>query len=220
VTPARGSPAKPVPTFWPYAVDVRAAESLTAWHAKTVERFGGVDLLFVNTGGPSPGTALSFDDEGWQSGFGSSGLECCKDDSAGLRFHEGAAAARLSCRRRPVRSPFRISRCRTCSDRAWSALSKTLASELASDGIRVNHLLPGRIDTDRVRQLDAIRASQTNTSPDEQRLPARAIRSAGADRRMSLTAAVFLFSDAARYITGAHPCRSMAASSAARSDSA
>ena len=51
------------------SVDVRSAESIAAWYAKTVEQFGGVDLLFVNAGGPPAGTALSFDDATWQGTF-------------------------------------------------------------------------------------------------------------------------------------------------------
>ena len=37
------------------AVDVRSADSLAAWHARTIEKFGGVDLLYVNAGGPPAG---------------------------------------------------------------------------------------------------------------------------------------------------------------------
>ena len=51
------------------SVDVRSAESITAWHAKTMEKFGGVDLLFVNAGGPPAGPTLSFDDAAWTSAF-------------------------------------------------------------------------------------------------------------------------------------------------------
>ena len=51
------------------AVDVRSAESLTSWHRQTIEKFGGLDLLFANSGGPPAGTALSFDDEAWKNAF-------------------------------------------------------------------------------------------------------------------------------------------------------
>jgi len=86
-----------------------------------------------------------------------------------------------------------------------SALSKTLSNELAPDKIRVNHLIPGRLDTDRVRELDTIRAKHAGTTVDEQRenysksIP---LGRYGTPEEFA-QAAVFLFSDAARYITGA-----------------
>jgi 3-oxoacyl-[acyl-carrier protein] reductase len=85
------------------------------------------------------------------------------------------------------------------------ALSKTLSNELAADGIRVNHLMPGRIDTDRVRELDTIRAKATGGTADTVK--------EGWAKQIPLgrygiaeeygSAAVFLFSNASRYITGA-----------------
>ena len=69
----------------------------------------------------------------------------------------------------------------------------------------MNHLLPGRIDTDRIRELDDIRAKATGTSADEVKTTYAKIiplgRYGAPDEFGS--AAVFLFSDAARYITGA-----------------
>jgi 3-oxoacyl-[acyl-carrier protein] reductase len=66
-------------------------------------------------------------------------------------------------------------------------------------------LLPGRIDTDRVRELDVIRGKANSTSPDEVKAAySKTIplgRYGQADEFAA--AAVFLFSDAARYITGA-----------------
>src|SRR6266699_6723980 len=51
------------------AADLSAADAIARWHAETLNAFGGVDLLFANTGGPPAGTALSFDDAGWQAAF-------------------------------------------------------------------------------------------------------------------------------------------------------
>jgi len=86
-----------------------------------------------------------------------------------------------------------------------AALSKTLANELAADGIRVNQLIPGRINTDRVRELDAIRGKASHSSADDVRAAyAKTIplgRYGEADEFAA--AAVFLFSDSSRYITGA-----------------
>src|SRR5437868_1729660 len=45
------------------AADLASADAIAAWHRATVERFGGVDLLFTNTGGPPAGPVLNFDDD-------------------------------------------------------------------------------------------------------------------------------------------------------------
>src|SRR5512134_2673709 len=48
------------------AVDVRSAEGITHWAGATIHKFGGIDLLLTNSGGPPAGAALSFNDEAWQ----------------------------------------------------------------------------------------------------------------------------------------------------------
>src|SRR5690242_15168700 len=52
-----------------HAADLSEADAIAGWHRATVDRFGGVDLLFTNTGGPPAGATLSFDDQAWRSGF-------------------------------------------------------------------------------------------------------------------------------------------------------
>jgi 3-oxoacyl-[acyl-carrier protein] reductase len=85
-----------------------------------------------------------------------------------------------------------------------SALSKTLAVELAPQKIRVNQLIPGRIHTDRVEEIDQENAKRQSITVEEQRTR---IQSTIPLSRYGLpeefaAAAVFLFSDAAAYITG------------------
>ena len=52
-----------------HAADLSDADAIGGWYKETVDRFGGVDLLFTNTGGPPAGAALAFDDQGWRSAF-------------------------------------------------------------------------------------------------------------------------------------------------------
>ena len=188
------------------AVDVRSADSLTRWHARTIDAFGGVDLLFVNAGGPPAGTALSFDDEGWQAAFELLVLSAVRMVrlAAGSMKSRGGGAIVVSTST-SVKEPIPNLALSNVVRASVSALSKTLANELAGDHIRVNHLLPGRIDTDRIRELDTIRGQQLNISADQQRVnQSKAIplgRYGAPDEYAH--AAVFLFSDAARYITGA-----------------
>jgi 3-oxoacyl-[acyl-carrier protein] reductase len=187
-------------------VDVRSAESLAAWHQRTTDAFGGVDLLFVNAGGPPAGPALSFDDAGWQGAFELlvlSAVRMVRLAVPSMKARGGGAivVSTSSAVKEPIASLALSNVVRA----SVAALSKTLANELAGDRIRVNHLLPGRIDTDRVRELDTIRGKSTGTTAD-------AVR-AGFEKSIPLgryghpdeygAAAAFLFSDAARYITGA-----------------
>ena len=188
------------------AVDVRSAESLATWHRLTIERFGGLDLLFANSGGPPAGTALSFDDDAWKGAFELlvlSAVRMVRLAVPSMKARGGGAIvmSTSSAVKEPVPNLALSNVVRTSA----GALSKTLANELATDRIRVNHLLPGRIDTDRVRELDTIRGNATGKSADDVRdgwaktIPLGRYGEPGE----YANAAVFLFSDAARYITGA-----------------
>jgi len=191
---------------WPMAVDVRSADSLTAWHAKTMEKFGGVDLLFVNAGGPPAGTALSFDDAAWSGAFELlvlSAIRMVRLAVPSMKARGGGAIVVSTSS--AVKEPIPNLALSNVVRSSVAALSKTLANELAPDRIRVNHLLPGRIDTDRVRELDTLRGKAAGTSVDTIRetyaktIPLGRYGSAEEFGQ----AAAFLFSDAARYITGA-----------------
>jgi len=188
------------------SVDVSSGEAIQAWFDATVARFGGVDLLFVNAGGPPAGAALSFDDAAWRSAFELlvlSSVRMVRLAVPSMRARGGGAIVVSTSS--AVKEPIPNLALSNVVRSAVSALSKTLANELAGDGIRVNHLMPGRIDTDRVRHLDTLAAKAAGTSPEEVKAAhARNIPLGryGAPGEFG-SAAVFLFSDAARYITGA-----------------
>jgi 3-oxoacyl-[acyl-carrier protein] reductase len=85
-----------------------------------------------------------------------------------------------------------------------SALSKTLALELAADKIRVNQIIPGRIDTDRVKQLDEIAGKKQGITPEQAK--AKSIGNIPMGRYGDAAeygrVAAFILSDAAAYMTG------------------
>jgi 3-oxoacyl-[acyl-carrier protein] reductase len=82
--------------------------------------------------------------------------------------------------------------------------SKTLASEVAKDGITVNVVLPGRIATDRLGELDGANAQAQGKTPEEVAAAARAAIPAGRYGRVEEFADVvcFLASERASYVTG------------------
>jgi 3-oxoacyl-[acyl-carrier protein] reductase len=169
-------------------------------------RFGGVDLLFANTGGPPAGAALSFDDAAWQSAFELLFLSAVRT----IRLVAPSMQARgggsiLVGTSSSVKEPIANLALSNVVRASVAALAKTLAIELAPSGIRVNNLMPGRIDTDRVRHLDEINATRAGLAVDEQQRRMAATIPLGRYGRPEEFGrmAAFLLSDAAAYITGA-----------------
>ncbi len=186
--------------------DLRTAGEITAWHEATLERFGGVDLLFVNTGGPPPGQALSFDDKAWQDAVDLLLLSAIRMVrlAAPVMARRGGGSI-LMTTSSAVKEPIGNLALSNVVRASVAALVKTLANELAPQRIRVNNLVPGRIDTDRVRELDEGRAQATGIPLEEQRRRMEATIPLG---RYGATdefgaAAAFLLSDASSYTTGA-----------------
>jgi len=87
---------------------------------------------------------------------------------------------------------------------AIAGWSKSLANEVAGDGITVNMVLPGRISTDRLRELDEGKAKRTGMSLEEVEKDAKSTIPAGRYGKPEEFASVvtFLASDSASYITG------------------
>jgi len=189
-----------------HAADLSDGEAIAAWHEATVAEFGGVDLLFTNTGGPPAGAALTFDDNAWRSGFELlvlSAIRAVRLVVPSMQARGGGAI--LMGTSSSVKEPIPNLALSNVLRASVAALAKTLALELASSRIRVNNLIPGRIETDRLRQLDEISAKRAGISPDEQQKRAAATIPLGRYGQPDEfgRAAAFLLSDAAAYITGA-----------------
>ena len=188
------------------AADLSKAGDITEWHAATIRQFGGVDLLFANTGGPPAGTALSFDDGAWQKAFElllMSVLRSVRLVVPSMRARGGGAI--LVGTSSSVKEPIAGLALSNVLRSGVTSLAKTLSIELASEQIRVNTLIPGRIATDRLRHLDEINAKQAGIALEEQQVRAAAtipLARYGAPDEFGRMGA-FLLSDAASYITGA-----------------
>jgi 3-oxoacyl-[acyl-carrier protein] reductase len=187
-------------------VDVRSAEAIERWFNTTVERFDGIDLLYPNSGGPPPGPALKFDDAAWQNAFELLLLSAIRMIRLAVpsMVSRGGGAIVLPTSS-AVKEPIANLSLSTVVRSSVAALSKTLALELAPQNIRVNQLIPGRIHTDRVEEIDIENSKRAGISQEDQRKRVWATIPMGryGDPESFAAAAVFLFSDAASYITGA-----------------
>ena len=188
------------------AVDLTAAADIEQWFAATADRFGGVDLLFVNAGGPPAGAALSFDDTAWQKAVDLLLLSAVRMVRLAVPSMEARGGGSiLFTTSSAVKEPIANLALSNVVRAAAAALVKTLANELAPKGIRVNNLIPGRIDTDRVRELDTGRAKSSGLTVEAQReLTEKSIPLGRYGRPAEYgKAAAFLLSDASAYTTGA-----------------
>ena len=75
-------------------VEVRSADAIRRWAAETEKRFGGVDLLFTNSGGPPAGAAMSFDDARVAGCRGAAAVQHVADGAGGGAVDAGARRRR------------------------------------------------------------------------------------------------------------------------------
>jgi 3-oxoacyl-[acyl-carrier protein] reductase len=166
--------------------------------AAALDSFGRLDGALVSVGGPAPGTVASSTDEQWTSAFESVFLGAVRigRELAAVLPAGGSIAYVLSS---SVKSPITGLTISNGLRPGLAMVAKNLADELGPRGIRVNGLLPGRIATDRLKELDAIggdpeaaRARATTAIP---------LARYGEPEEFG-RAAAFLLSPAASYLTG------------------
>ncbi len=127
------------------------------------EAFGRLDGALISVGGPPGGTVMGTPDETWRAAFESVFLGAVRlARTLGDELGQGGSIAFVLSS--SVRSPIDSLAISNGLRPGLAGVTKTLADELGPRGIRVNGLLPGRISTGRVRELDARRGD-----PDEVR---------------------------------------------------
>ncbi|MYR42217.1 SDR family oxidoreductase [Streptomyces sp. SID5910] len=162
------------------------------------ERFGRFDGVLISVGGPPPGFVADNTDEQWQAAFESVFLGAVRlARTAAAELEDGGVIGFVLSG--SVYEPIPGLTISNGLRPGLAGFAKSLADELGPRGIRVVGLLPGRIDTDRVRELDALSADPEATrAASESRIP---LRRYGTPEEFGRTAA-FLLSPAASYVTG------------------
>lgn len=162
------------------------------------ERFGRFDGILVSVGGPPPGFVADNTDEQWRAGFESVFLGAVRLARAAAAELEagGVIGFVLSA---SVHEPIPGLTVSNGLRPGLAGFAKSISDELGPRGIRVVGLLPSRIDTDRVRELDGLSADPEATrAAHESRIPLRRYGTAQEFGRV----AAFLLSPAASYLTG------------------
>ncbi|WP_238165794.1 SDR family oxidoreductase [Kribbella caucasensis] len=180
-------------------VDNADPESAERLAATAIAKWGELHGALISVGGPRPGTALETDEDDWRAAFDSvflGGLRIAR--SVARSGAEGTSIAFVLSS--SVKAPLTNLAISNGLRPGLAMVAKTLADELGPNGIRVNGLLPGRIATDRLRELDG-RAGDPEAArrTAEKLIPLRRYGSPEEFGR----AAAFILSPAASYVTGA-----------------
>ncbi len=187
------------------AADLTKAGEIENLVAQTLARFGSVQVLINNAGGPSAGNFAAMDDAAWQQAFELNLLSLIRCTRAVLPSMQAQRFGRIvnfasSSFKQPLDNLILSNTFRT----ALIGLAKSLATELAPANILINTLGPGRIATDRVAFLDGLRAERSGTTAEEIKRLAEGQIPLGRYGRPEEFArmAVFLGSGANTYVTG------------------
>ncbi|MCX5076106.1 SDR family oxidoreductase [Streptomyces sp. NBC_00513] len=197
-----GRAADAAASLGPNAVGVAADNADPAAAARLVaearERFGRLDGILISVGGPAPGTAADNTDEQWAAAFESVFLGAVRlARAAAAELGEGGVIGFVLSG--SVHEPIPGLTISNGLRPGLAGFAKSLSVELGPRGIRVIGLLPARIDTDRVRELDALSGdADAARVANESRIP---LRRYGTPEEFGRTAA-FLLSPAASYLTG------------------
>ncbi len=151
-----------------FPLDLADTAGLAAFASKIIGGFGPIDILVNNTGGPGYGGASERGIAEWTSSFNEMVLSVITLTDAllpGMRKRQwGRIMTVVSS---GVVQPIPILGVSNTLRNALVTWSKTLSMEVANDGVTVNVLVPGRIDTERVRMTDEAVARKDGVTVEE-----------------------------------------------------
>ena len=152
----------------PVVADMTKAEDIQRFVAKTVEKFGRLDIVVTNAGGPPPGEFMKFTDEDWENAFRLnffSAVRLTREAVPHMRKVGGGRVINISSY--AVKEPIAGLVLSNGVRSGAIGLAKSLSRELAKDNILVNNVCPGRIATDRAKKLNQARAERMKKTVEE-----------------------------------------------------
>ena len=187
-----------------YPLDLTDREAIYATADRIAGDNGSIDVLVANAGGPPAGTFATTDDDALRTGVDltlGSAWHLAKAVVPHMEKRGGAIVFITSWSTKEIIEGLLLSNMLRA---AVTAMAKTLSKELGPRGIRVLCLAPGRIDTERIEELDALTAERTGKTRDAVRDETAARVPLGRYGRPDEIGEViaFLVSERASYMTG------------------
>jgi 3-oxoacyl-[acyl-carrier protein] reductase len=187
------------------AGDLSVSEDIERIVSEGMKRFGRIDILITNSGGPPTGKFETLSRENWEeatNGLLTSVLDLTRLVLPGMKERRWGRILNITsiAAKQPVENLMLSNSIRA----AVTGFAKTLSSEVAEYGVTVNNIMPGYTATERVEELAQTLAEREGVeaavirSRWESEIPMKRL---GAPKEFAALAA-FLVSDRASYITG------------------
>ncbi len=183
--------------------DLSTADGISSVVAATADRFGGIDVLVNNSGGPAIGKFADMTDDDWRRAFEIVNLNFVRFVREVVPYMQRKQWGRIvGIQSSSVKQPVGNIDLSNGTRPGVAGLMKAITPELASDGITINLVLPGSFRTDRI--LAGHGAEDEAALAERLRMAAAAIPMGRLGEPIELGNLVaFLSSELASYITGA-----------------
>jgi 3-oxoacyl-[acyl-carrier protein] reductase len=185
--------------------DVSRSQDVSRLVLSAIARFGRIDILVTNAGGPPSGPFESLGPDKWEKAVQVtllSAVNLCREVLPGMRQRKWGRIINVTSI--TVKQPVEGLMLSNSLRAGVTGFARTLANEVAADGITVNNILPGYTRTQRVESLAKAAAEREGISIDDSlkkwvaEIPMRRL----GEPREFAALATFLASDRASYITG------------------
>lgn len=195
----------PGATVYAFPLDVADPGSIEIWIKNTLKELGTIDGLVVNGGGPPPGTFDEIDDSTWLSGYENTLMSAVRMIRGVLpEMRRKQSGTILTVTSSSIKEPIDNLLLSNVFRSGVTSLVKSLSFQVAKDNIRINNLVPGFFDTERLKELDLRNSGEWRLSLDNvrkinfEKIPLGRY----GDPDEFGKAAIFLLSEAASYVTG------------------
>ncbi len=185
--------------------DINNLDEISFAIEKVIEKYGRIDVLVNNCGGPSPGTMDTLNEENWQTGFDQVLMSAVRFSKAVLpSMKENKWGRIINITSLSVKQPVDNLMLSNTFRTGLTAFSKTLSNEMGQFNITVNNVAPGFTSTERLEELANIRAEASETTQAEElKIMGDSVPMKRIGQAEEIGAAVvFLASEQAGYITG------------------